>query len=125
MEPLEITVVYDKVDVLRKAMQIAFAWHSKAVAWAVSPEGALVFYWHAVKDGHLLPVALDGDGAAELALGWLRERPAEAYGRQPDHDGDNVRGFRVSNTGPSMGSDWQRRAYAIVAVSPEWVEYHK
>jgi hypothetical protein len=125
MEPLSITVAFDKVEALRLAMKIAFLWHSKAKAWAESENGSLVFYWHTVAGAHPLPVALDADGVADLAMTWLKERPVEAYGQEPDHDGDNARGFRLSNGGPSITTGKERERYAVVAISPEWIEYHK
>lgn len=125
MEPLDITVVFDKVEALRLAMKIAFMWHSKAKAWAEAENGSLVFYWHAVSGAHPLPVALDAEGASELAIAWLRDRPVAAYGPEPDHDGDNCKGFRISNGGPSITTGKERERYAIVAISPEWIEYHK
>jgi hypothetical protein len=125
MSPLCLSVSFDKADALRHAFKIAFLWHSKAAAWAVSDGGSLIFYWSATEGTHPLPVPLDADGAADLAINWLKDQPITAFGREPDHDGDNKRGYRVSNQGPAVNSGSSRELYAILAVTPEWTEYHK
>lgn len=125
MSPLSINVSFDKVEALSLAMKIAFTWFNKAKSWAETDDGCLVFYWHAFEGTHALPAALDSEGAFDLAVAWLHERPAASYGREPDHDGDNKKGFCVFNTGPSLNTGKAREQYAIVAIKPVWIEYHK
>lgn len=83
----------------------------------------IVFFWHAPEQSQpdvvALPFSLDAAGAAEFAMRWLAEAP---YGREPDHDGDNGRGWRayVEGWGHVDGSH-----YAVIAVSPSWAQYGK
>lgn len=66
-----------------------------------------------------LPFTLDAEGAADFARRWLAEAD---YGSQPDHDGDNGRGWRVYNEG--WGHVDGHRS-AIVAITPVWAMYGK
>jgi hypothetical protein len=65
-----------------------------------------------------MPFLLDAEAAYDFARRWLAQ--AE-YPRQPDHDGDNERGWRIYNEdwGHVDGDD------AIIAVSPVWAMYGK
>lgn len=57
--------------------------------------------------------------ATAFAKGWLRDVD---MGREPDHDGDNGRGFRV------FTEAWGKVAghtYAICAIEPVWACYGK
>lgn len=60
---------------------------------------------------------------------WLK---TAEYGREPDHDGSNRKGFRITDCGPQVfqsDSSYQRRCewdfYSALTVQPTWVEYHK
>lgn len=66
-----------------------------------------------------LPFTLDAAGTADFAARWLAEAD---YGREPDHDGDNGRGWRVYNEG--WGHVDSHHA-AIIAVTPSWAMYGK
>src|SRR5512142_460112 len=59
------------------------------------PKGrpTLVLYHSAASGAQALPFPLDLDGAVSFVWGWLTT--SVDYGREPDHDGDNSRGFRV------------------------------
>jgi hypothetical protein len=111
--------------VLIQAMQIAFsnAPGRKAEAFMVSPEKGLVFFWapnlSSNKDIVKLPFKLDAEGAADFARRWLAEQD---YGRDPGHDGDNGKGFRI------YCESWGRIADlsgSFVAIQPEWAWYGK
>jgi hypothetical protein len=86
------------------------------------PAPRLVFYWGAPADAHAaqkLPFAMDADGAADFTKRWLASLD---YGREPDHDGSNGRGWRVYNhTWGHVDSE----SYAIVAIEPIWAMYGK
>lgn len=122
MDNFRIDVTADGEGMLRKAMEIAFSRHRKAVAYLVSDEKGLVFFWSA--DGSdprvtRLPFTLDAEGASDFARRWLAEAD---YGKEPGHDGSNKRGFRVYN------EDWTRVGgwtYSFVAVQPAWAWYGK
>ncbi|PZQ86025.1 MAG: hypothetical protein DI549_00655 [Ancylobacter novellus] len=66
-----------------------------------------------------LACGLDAEATAHLAGLWLDEQD---YGREPDHDGDNGKGWRVFVGG------WGHVAgdhYSICAVTPAWAMYGK
>lgn len=64
--------------------------------------------------------AVMGPGELEpIIKAWLSERH---YGSQPDHDGDNERGWRVYNEGwGHVDGEWQ----AFAAIEPVWLMYGK
>lgn len=67
-----------------------------------------------------LPYPMQGKALIEFAWHWLET--AADYGRQPDHDGDNEKGWRVYNEAwGHVGSS----VYAFVAVAPVWAMYGK
>lgn len=104
------------------AMKIAFENRhtSGAVAYLVHPEKGLIFFWSAADDAAAkLPFKLDAVGAADFATRWLAEQD---YGRKPDHDGDNERGWRLYNESWGMVDGF---TYAFVAVRPAWAMYGK
>ena len=117
---IDITHVGD----IAAAMKIAFAGAAggKAEGYAVDPKKGLVFVW-AATDGNkgviTLPFKLDAEGAADFAKRWLAE---QCYGQEPDHDGDNGKGWRLYN------ESWGRvegYTYGFVAVQPAWAMYGK
>lgn len=108
---------------LIKAMEIAFGKYRTAEAYAIDPGKGLVFLW-AKKDtlGAVrvdLPFKMDAAGAADFDTRWLAEAD---YGRQPDHDGDNEKGWRLYNEGWGRINGYD---YSIVAVKPAWAMYGK
>ena len=82
----------------------------------------LVFYWASNthnKDVVELPFKLDSEGATDFALRWLNELD---YGKEPDHDGDNSKGWRVYCEGwGQVDGEWG----AFLAVAPAWAMYGK
>jgi hypothetical protein len=95
------------------AMQLAFG-ESKAIAYLVDPGKGLVFLWAVDRDGIPLPFKMDPLSAAHFAWRWLAETE---FPRQPDHDGDNCKGWRIYND--AWGHVGSHR-YAIIAVQPVW-----
>lgn len=96
------------------------------MTWAKEPKPQrIVFYDNRHRDKPesedqiALPFTLDAVGIADFAARWLAEVD---YGKQPDHDGDNGRGWRVYVEGwGHIDSHWG----AIVAVAPRWAMYGK
>lgn len=109
----------DTPDTLDLAMRIAFLHHRTATHYCIHPEKGLVFFWAESTRSSIwksipLPFELDYLGAADWARRWLREQD---YGPEPDHDGSNVRGWRVYNEDwGHVADDWA----AFVAIHPEW-----
>lgn len=110
----------------RQAMALAFG-EAKATAYVVMADKGLVFLSSPAISGIPseppgepriivpFPFKMDAEGAADFALRWLKD--AADYGRQPDHDGDNCRGWRLYNE--SWGHVGNHRS-AIIAVLPAW-----
>lgn len=123
-----------KIDIawegdLRKAMEIAFSRYSNVKAYKIDPKKGLMFFWFyeepkygetGNRSGSIaLPFKMDAAGAADFATRWLAEQD---YGREPDHDGSNAKGWRIYN------DEWSRvdgYAYSICAIKPCWMEYGK
>jgi len=84
---------------------------------------ALVLLWSEERrDGADLwrfPVPLDADGAAEMVWRWLEEADR---GSEPDHDGDNGKGFRVYC---DFWGHFEGLHYAIAGIVPAWAMYGK
>lgn len=86
----------------------------------------LVFYDNRYKSGSLegndqvaLPFTLDAAGAADFASRWLAEAD---YGSQPDHDGDNGKGWCIYN---EAWGHVDSHYSAIIAIAPSWAMYGK
>jgi len=65
------------------------------------------------------PFVMDAVGAADFARRWLSQVD---YGREPDHDGDNAKGWKLYN------EEWGRvdsDSSAVIAVAPVWAMYGK
>ncbi len=83
----------------------------------------LIFFWNTEHERHPelhdLPFGMDAIGAADFARLWLAE---QNYGNEPDHDGDNGKGWRLYNEA------WGRvggHTYSFVAIKPAWAMYGK
>lgn len=79
----------------------------------------LVFFWSDSQTATKLPFPMTLSQAADFASGWLQHAD---YGGQPDHDGDNGKGWRLycENWG-QIGRD----PYAFAAIEPAWAMYGK
>jgi hypothetical protein len=79
----------------------------------------LILYWTKSTRSTQLPYPMKHAQTAEFVLGWLAQAD---YGRQPDHDGDNGKGWRVYNESwGHVDGEWQ----AFVAIEPVWAMYGK
>ncbi len=92
----------------------------KAIGYAITPKNGLVFFWaDTVKpDTYVaLPFKLDAKGAADFAERWLAEQD---YGREPDHDGHNRKGYTIE-------AGWNRFEWwsALCSITPTWAEFGK
>jgi hypothetical protein len=145
MDNFHIEIVARGQEVMARGLEIAFAAHGgKADGWGVVgvdppsdekkdrydnrapsllgvvnvPHYVLTFYSSRPEtrfDYNSFPVPVDAKDAAKVAFDWLKQKGE--YGDQPDHDGDNERGFYLfCNTwGHVLGSH-----YGIVGVGPAW-----
>lgn len=115
---------------LRQALEIAFRHNApggKMEGWAVSKVDqkfpGLVLLWSlddVVNElPNKLPFKMGIEGAAEFVWSWLQEQD---YGPEPDHDGDNGKGWMVYTDGWGHVGVYR---YAICAVFPAWAMYGK
>lgn len=108
---------------LKPALEIAFecAPGKKATHYRVY-DNKLVLAWHENAGPEFIKflVPLTAETAVDVVKTWLKDE-AE-YGRQPDHDGDNGRSWRIWNE--SWGKI-DNNSYAFVAIAPAWAEYGK
>jgi hypothetical protein len=109
---------------LKAAMALADdgegSFRRSATGYAISA-GRLVFFQYASdKAQTLFPSPISLDRAAEIAFDWLA---TQEYGPEPDHDGDNERGWRLfrDRWGHIDGLGYS----AFVAVEPCWIEFGK
>jgi hypothetical protein len=91
----------------------------KVIGYANSM-GRLVFFKHPCDHLTLFPTPITLERAAEIAFDWLAQ---QKYGPEPDHDGNNHKGWRVFRDawGHIDGCGYQ----SFVAVEPLWMEYGK
>jgi hypothetical protein len=119
MDNFRIDVTSNTDEALASALTIAFGHHSRAVGFRVVPEKGLVLYW-AEKAG-ITPFAfkMAAQDVLPVIKGWLAEQD---FGKQPDHDGDNGKAWRLYNEAwGHVGNDWE----AFLAVQPAWAMYGK
>lgn len=87
----------------------------------------LIFMWSDdAGSNQLLTKMSDPEAVASQVYEWLKN--AE-YGKEPDHDGDNSKGWLISVEGnyswPPRDDGYKGSNYEVFTVSPEWIEYGK
>ncbi len=116
------------------ALRIAFggrsatAWRTDEVKATLEWQGAdaqrprLIFTWVIDPDAGWIPLvtSLSAESALPVVLDWLRNA---SYGSEPDHDGDNGKGWRVYCEG--WGHVEPYGYQALVAIEPRWAMYGK
>lgn len=96
------------------------AHHSTTMVEDSRGVSTLILLWSDERDAKELPYPLDLEESIAFVRGWLVH--SANYGREPDHDGSNGRGWRV------FTEDWGHVAgyhYAIAGVQPAWAMYGK
>lgn len=79
----------------------------------------MILCWYATNGMLPFPVPLTHGLILPIIEAWLE---AVDYGDEPDHDGDNGKGWRVYNEDwGHVGSD----PYAFLAIEPAWAMYGK
>ena len=124
----------DEHEQLVLAIRILQHWHRGVSHYVtgvdIKGRPYLSLLWGEHRAGTPLMARLsDPDAIALQVRAWLKEAD---YGRAPDHDGSNTKGFRITGEGPQVfegESSYQRRCdwdfYTFLTVQPFWNEYHK
>lgn len=119
MDNRQITVKAEGKESFDLAMKLAFTTYKEAVGFMVK-DNTLVFYWCDYEAATKLPFKMKFQDAINFAWAWLESTPVST--KQPDHDGDNEKGFMVYND--SWGHVFN--AYqAIIGITPIWAMYGK
>ena len=104
-------------EALIAAMRIVALSNQKFVGWATQHNEKLIVYWSLtdLKDVDSFPSSLTIDGIVPIIEAWLGEAK---FGPEPDHDGDNMKGFQIYNEQwGHVDNKWQ----ACFAVRPKWI----
>lgn len=79
----------------------------------------LILFWTKHESMTPLPAPMSAEDAVSFVKAWLA---ATDYGSEPDHDGDNGKGFRIYNEAwTHVAGLWE----AFVAIEPVWMMYGK
>lgn len=124
MDNFKVNIYAEGKDTLQVALSLFD--RRKTIGWQVkivNKRPRLILFWStsSVALGVItpLPAPLDTAGAADFVWNWLQHAD---YGPEPDHDGDNGKGFHV------WCDDWghvEELWQAFVAIEPEWAMYGK
>jgi hypothetical protein len=100
------------------AMKIAVA-HRTTVGYRLI-DNTLILYWAMSDKAAPLPYEMGAVETTNFVWGWLEKNAP--LGRQPDHDGDNGKGFRIYNESwGHVGGEYQ----AFIAITLIWAMYGK
>lgn len=141
MDNFRFDMICEGDKTLAAALALAFHGHSKGAAgYIIRPAhekfvheqyehlnkpkrpDRLIFLWSGYEkaEGYVaFPFDMDAAGCADFAIRWLA---TVDYGRAPDHDGDNEKGWRVYNEAWGHVEDLHA---AIIAIAPAWAMYGK
>lgn len=113
---------------LTEWLTLCMGQHRRAEGWSAHNDDKgqrIIFYWHppfspSEQDEYTpLPVPVDASNVSSLVQAWLDKAD---YGKQPDHDGSNSRGFRIYNEAWGFVDN---KRNAIFAVQPVWAMHGK
>ncbi len=118
MDNLHVSVTSEGADALLATLRL---FNQKAACGYRVEQKRIIFYWAAAdrKDYHQFPFRMTIEQVAQFALTWLSQAD---YGKEPDHDGDNGKGWKCYCEGwGHVASEYQ----AFAAVEPAWAMYGK
>lgn len=123
MDNFKIDVVWEGTDRFRALLSMVLSKHKskngKFEHYCIDEKHGLVLFWTDSKWAEKLPYPMDHDALVSFATNWLKNAD---YGRQPDHDGDNGKGWRIyTGDWGHVNSDWA----TICAIQPVWAMYGK
>lgn len=113
----------DSLSRLKNAMKLLDTWESniiKIVGFTIDDDNRFILFEYPHKSMTPFPAPMELDFAATMAYEWLK---TAKYPSEPDHDGDNGRGWRLYK------EDWGRISKyghgSVCAIEPMWIEYGK
>ena len=121
MDNFHIDVTSEGRDMLLLALRLAFRNCPGGTASHFhQADKVLVLFWSTHKDAIPFLTPMDAAGVEPLVSQWLAKAD---YGSQPDHDGDNEKGWRVScdDWGHVKPFGWP----SFVRIEPAWAMYGK
>jgi len=118
MDNFQFDMTSRGTETLKKALCL-FNPPSRKVSGYSTDGTKLVLYWRQTTKAVDLPYPMTLDQAADFAAGWLDHAD---YGPEPDHDGDNEKGWRLyCESWGHVDND----PSAFAAVQPVWAMYGK
>lgn len=112
----------ETLERLKAVMGLADYKTAKGYATSVvDGRSRIVFFWADYESMVPFPTALTTDQLADIAMSWLKNEAT--YGQEPDHDGDNEKGWVCFSEacGHVRPFGWQ----AFIAVEPLWLMFGK
>lgn len=114
MDNFHINVTCEGEEALKIALSLPFRIHRVAVGYSIE-DNILTFFWANCDQSVAFPFEMDLEHATQWASAWLKQAK---YGPAPDHDGDNIKGWRVFN-------DARRNWEEFVSIEPAWAIHGK
>ena len=87
--------------------------------YSADPDYGLILYWADSSRAEKLPGPMDAAQLVDFAWEWLQKQD---FGKQPDHDGSNSKGWRIFNEAwGHVKGEWA----AFCAIQPIWAMHGK
>lgn len=119
MDNFHFDMTSEGVEKLKAAFALFSQPGLKVIGYREDAKKGLVFYWSDSLRAIKLPFPMTLEQAAYFAAGWLDHAD---YGREPDHDGDNSKGWRLyTEDWGHVDGEWE----TFVAVQPKWAMHGK
>ena len=119
MDNFRVDIVSEGEKQLAKALSL---FRGGAIGYRVENKKkppTLLLYCYESPNCIRFPTELSLDKCIPMILEWLKDVP---YGTEPDHDGDNGKGWRIFN------EDWGHvfgEHEVFVGIQPKWAMYGK
>ncbi len=127
-----LVIESDMREQLERAIEILLFWNSRVTHYTIGIDvnglQFLTMRWH--ETGGAIPLMApmaDASSIADQCYAWLKN--AE-YPEEPDHDGSNSRGWRITNSVHKIAHEGHNQYapggfYVVFTIYPTWIEYGK
>lgn len=120
MDNRHIDITSEGKDAFHTALSLFNPPGNKVVGYKATAKRLTFFWLESRSDGYTkLPYPMTIPQAADFALGWLEHAD---YGREPDHDGENGKGWRLFH---DIWGRVDNDSSSFVAIEPVWAMYGK